>query len=372
MKDIYQIQHPERIPSPGLIIFRDLVEKNLQTMISIAGGAERLRPHVKTHKMPEIVQLQMDSGINKFKAATFAEAEMLAECGAKDIFLAYNLVGPNIGRGVAFRLRYPDVKFSVTADDPQMLFALADELTKAETSIGVVLDVNPGRDRTGLTIGDDATTLYWQIQESPCLQPAGLHLYDGHLKESDLAARRQAVLKFWQQITEFRRLLEQQGLSVPRITCGGTPTFPVYAALNDPIIELSPGTCVFHDAGYGDAFPDLNVFTPAALVLTRVVSRPTKNRVTFDLGTKAIASDPPLGQRAVLPDLADGVQVLQNEEHLVVETDHADQWQPGDWTLAIPRHVCPTSALYRSATVISAGEIVEEWNVIARDRKLTI
>jgi D-serine deaminase-like pyridoxal phosphate-dependent protein len=142
--------------------------------------------------------------------------------------------------------------------------------------------------------------------------------------------------------------------------------------MDDPAIELSPGTCVFHDASYGEKFPDLRVFTPAALVFTRVVSRPTSRRVTFDCGTKSVASDPPLGQRLVFPDIPDGVQVLHNEEHLVVESDAADRWQVGDWTLAIPRHVCPTTALHRELYVVSGGRLNGTWTVAARDRVIGV
>ena len=113
-------------------------------------------------------------------------------------------------------------------------------------------------------------------------------------------------------------------------------------------------------------------FRAAALVLTRVISRPTANRVTFDVGVKGVASDPPMGQRVTLSDIPDAEQVLQNEEHLVIETAEAEKWSPGDWTLAIPRHVCPTSALYRQAYVVADGKVIEMWDVAARDRKLTV
>jgi D-serine deaminase-like pyridoxal phosphate-dependent protein len=129
---------------------------------------------------------------------------------------------------------------------------------------------------------------------------------------------------------------------------------------------------VFHDAGYSEKYADLKDLMPAARLLTRVISRPTPNRVTWDLGTKAVASDPPMGQRVCLPEVSDAVQVLHNEEHLVIETALADRFRPGDWTLAIPRHVCPTIALHASATVIENGEIVDDWEVTARNRKITI
>ena len=116
MKSQYHIEDTSQIISPALVVFRDLVEENLRMMVAIAGDAQRLRPHCKTHKMREVVQMQLSQGIVKHKCATFAEAEMLATTGVQDVFLAYNLVGPNIARAVDFRQRFPDVTLSVTAD----------------------------------------------------------------------------------------------------------------------------------------------------------------------------------------------------------------------------------------------------------------
>lgn len=368
----YRINTPGEIFSPGLVVFRPIVLQNIDTMIRMAGNANRLRPHCKTHKMDAVTRIELEQGITRQKAATFAEAEMLAEAGVQDIFLAYNLVGPNIARGVRFRQRYPQVKFLVTADDASAIGQLGEAMTAAETTMGVLLDVNPGRDRTGLPPGDETARIYRLISETPGLSAEGFHLYDGHQHQHELSDRIEAVETVWNQVAAFRDRLETTGLPVPRIVCGGTPTFPAYARMQDPAIELSPGTCVFHDASYGESFPDLNAFTPAALVLTRVVSRPTARRVTFDVGTKAVASDPPMGKRVYLPALPDAVQVLQNEEHLVVETERANEFQVGDWTLAIPRHVCPTTALHKEAIVIDDGQIVGRWTVTARDRQLTI
>ncbi len=98
MKAPWQIDDCSEILSPGLVIFRDLVEQNIDRMIEIAGEMSRLRPHCKTHKMAAVIRLQIDRGITKFKCATFPEAEMLAQSGVTDILLAYNMVGPNIPR----------------------------------------------------------------------------------------------------------------------------------------------------------------------------------------------------------------------------------------------------------------------------------
>jgi len=367
----YSIADTHEILSPGLVVFRDLVEQNLDEMIRVAGSPARLRPHCKTHKMREITQMQLARGIVKHKCATIAEAEMLAEAGVKDIFLAYNPVGPNIGRVVKFVEQYPQVAFAVTADHAGPIAALGDAMASAGKSVGVLLDIDCGQHRTGVPAGPAARKLYKQIATTKGLTAGGLHLYDGHNHQTNVAERRAAVEAAWQPAEALRDDLLAVGLPAPRIVAGGTGSFPIFAGIEDAAIELSPGTIIFHDWGYGDAFPDLK-FTPAALLLTRVVSRPSSDRVTFDLGYKAVASDPPAGNRLVFPDLPDAKAVLQNEEHLVVETSQAARFQPGDELLAIPRHVCPTCALHKQVYVVSGGKLIGTWQVAARDRQLTI
>lgn len=367
----YRAEGIEQVLSPSLVIFRDLVDENLKRMIEIAGNPNRLRPHCKTHKMPAAVEIELAAGITRHKCATIAEAEMLAESGVRDIVLAYQMVGPNIQRAVEFRSKFPGVKFGVIVDHPLPVKQLSEAASAIGVEIDVLLDIDTGQHRTGITVGPEAAALYKLIQTSPGLFAAGFHVYDGHQHQTDFEERQSAVLAEFNKVLAFRQELRAQGLPVPTIICGGTGSFPVYARVDDPEIELSPGTCLFHDQGYTDLFPDLK-FTPAALLLTRVVSRPTQNRVTFDLGYKAVASDPPAGRRLVLPEIPDAEMVLQNEEHLVVETSRADQYQPGDYTWAIPRHICPTSALHKLVTVVQNGRVVDTWEVPARDRQLTI
>ena len=290
---------------------------------------------------------------------------------AGDVFLAYNLVGPNIERAVRFLDAYADVRLAVTGDHPAPLAALGRAMEAAGHRIGVILDVDTGLGRTGLAPGPEAVALYRDIAGTPGLEPAGLHHYDGHNHQRDLQERTRAVHECWSATAAFRDTLEAEGLAVPRIVAGGTGSFPVYAAMDDPAIELSPGTCVLHDAGYTQMFPDMR-FTPAALVLTRVISRPGRNRATFDLGSKACASDPPAGARLSFPDFPDAREVLQNEEHLVLESEAVDGLAPGDEALAIPTHICPTSALHKQAFVVEGGRVTGRWDVAARDRWLTL
>jgi len=215
--------------------------------------------------------------------------------------------------------------------------------------------------------------LYQKIHDLPGLTAAGFHVYDGHQHQESLDARREAVLSEWPAVLELQQRCVDRGLSVPELLCGGTPTFPIYTELDTANIRLSPGTSIFHDAGYGGHFPDLE-FSAAAAVITRVVSRPTANRVTLDLGNKAVAADPPAGHRVLFPDLPDAVQVIHNEEHLVLETtpSAASAFQPGDVLLGIPTHICPTSALHAAVTVIENGKVIDTWEVTARNRRISI
>ena len=371
MNQRYEIEDTSDILSPALIVFQEILESNLDKMIAVAGNAGCLRPHCKTHKMREVARLELERSITKHKAATFAEAEMLADAGVPDILLAYNPIGPNIARARQFVRRFPDVVFSVTADNAGPIDALGNEMKSAGLSIHVLLDIDAGQHRTGLPIGRQAGELYQRLANTPGLRAGGLHVYDGHQHQSSRDERRTAVNEEWEKVAAFRDELLADGYAVPRLVCGGTASFPIYAEKEEPAIELSPGTCVFWDAGYDEMLPDFD-FTPAALLLTRVISRPTVDRITLDLGYKAVAADPPAGRRLLFQDLPDAEQILQNEEHLVLQTPKAHEYKPGDELLAIPRHVCPTTALHKQVYVVADGRLIDRWDVVARDRQLTI
>ncbi|MBI3875738.1 MAG: D-TA family PLP-dependent enzyme, partial [Verrucomicrobia bacterium] len=152
------------------------------------------------------------------------------------------------------------------------------------------------------------------------------------------------------------------------IAAGGTPTFPIHA--KNPEVECSPGTCVFSDASYGSKFPDLD-FLNAALVLTRVVSKPGGNRLCLDLGHKAIASENP-HPRVQFPGLPEVAFLTHSEEHLVIKAQRAGEFKVGDCLYGVPWHICPTVALHSEAVVVEKGQTTQRWKVTARDRRLTI
>jgi D-serine deaminase-like pyridoxal phosphate-dependent protein len=372
MDSRYIVSDPSAILSPALLFYKDLIRQNIARAVEMAGRPDRLRPHVKTHKTREIIRLEMAAGIMKHKCATLAEAEMLASCDVPDVFIAYSMVGPNCGRLARLARIYPQCRFLVAMDDPDAVQALSEALTAAGQKVDVLLDLDVGMHRTGIPVGGNAVALYEQIARLPGLAPGGLHVYDGHLHQESLAERKAAVQVHLGSVLRLRSQLLEKGLPVPRLILGGTPTFPVYARMDLPGLELSPGTFFLHDHNYGTWYTDLIAFTPAALLLTRVISRPLPNRLTLDLGYKAVASDPPAGMRCTLLNVPDYEHVLQNEEHLVVDTPAAGCFRLGDVVYAVPAHVCPTCALHRQAYVVEDGRVTGCWDIVARDRVLTI
>jgi D-serine deaminase-like pyridoxal phosphate-dependent protein len=368
----YRIADVSDVYSPALIFYADLIRANLAAVVKAVGDPARLRPHVKTHKTREIVRMGLEVGVTKLKCATIAEAEMVASCGAPDVLLSYPIVGPNCTRLARLARMFPKTRFSALADHPRGVEALSRAFAAEALTLDVLLDIDVGQHRTGIAAGPAAVALYEQVHRSPGLRAAGLHTYDGHNHQEAVAEREAAVRALLEPVLAMRKALDAKGLPVPRIVGGGTPTFPMWAKLDLPGLECSPGTCLLHDNGYGSHFPDMNYFVPAALLLTRVVSRPTPTRVTFDLGYKAVASDPPAGKRLTLLDVPDYQAVLQNEEHLVIETPAAERFAPGDEALAIPMHICPTCAMHKEAYIVENGRISGRWQIVGRDRMLTV
>ena len=369
MMDPHHVVHDtSELLSPSLMVYPRLVRRNIQEMIALAGGAARLRPHVKTHKMAEIVRLLESLGIHKHKCATIAEAEMAGAAGATDVLLAYPLVGPNVTRFVHLVRGYRSTTFRATVDHPDAARALSAAAEGLVAPVPVLVDLEIGMGRTGIQPGEAAARLYALIDELPNLVPDGLHAYDGHIHDTDLATRTHAAQSGLESTIALRERLLKLGLPVPRLVVGGAPTFAIHAALDLPGLECSPGTTVLYDHGYLTRYPDLP-FIPAALLLTRVVSHPGPGRVCLDLGHKAVAADP-VGPRARLLELDDARPVVHSEEHLVIETVRADSIPVGTALLAIPTHICPTVALHRRAYVIEDGRVVGQWEVTARDRVL--
>jgi D-serine deaminase-like pyridoxal phosphate-dependent protein len=363
----YTLADEGEIATPALILHGERVERNLARMIELAGGPERLRPHVKTHKLGPLVQRQVALGITKFKCATIAEAEMCARAGAREVLLAHQPVGPQAARLAALAAAFPHVHFAATVDDLAAARQIAHAAEKAGVTLKLFLDLDVGQHRTGLPPESSAAReLYAALGTWAGVRAGGLHAYDGHLSQTDVAERRRAWATAFAPVQALAAELRASGLEVPRLVAGGTPTFPFFAEL--PEVECTPGTCVLWDAGYGHKLPDLP-FEPAATLLTRVVSKPRPGHLTLDLGHKAVASEMP-HPRALFPELPHAQAVVHSEEHLVLATPEAERFHVGDALHAIPWHVCPTVALYAETLWALGGRVAERWPVTARGRRL--
>ena len=365
----YFVRNASALASPALLVYPEKIRKNSAMAVAIAGSPDRLWPHVKTHKTARIVAIQQEAGIRKFKCATVAEAEMLAGCGVEEILLAYQPVGPAIPRLVQLCRRYPGVSLKLIVDDRRIATELSEAFAQAGLQVEVLLDIDPGMGRTGVPPDEKAAEFYLELGKLEGIVPGGFHCFDGHNTQEDPDQRMAAARECLAALDRLQGWVERKGGRVPRRVLGGTSTFPCYAKLED--VELSPGTCFLQDWNNLRRYRDIP-FQPAALLLSRVVSKPASGRVTVDTGSKAIAADPPAERGVVFS--AEGFKPLfQSEEHWVFEAQDAQRFQVGEELYILPTHICPTFALHQSVSVVDAsGQWVDSWPVTSRDRKLTI
>ncbi len=363
----YRIANVAQLATPALALYPDRIETNLRRMLELTGGATRLRPHVKTHKLSELVDLQRTLGIFQFKCATLAEAEMLAQQGAADVLIGTALVGPNTARLAQLAQRYRGTRFSSLIDCEAHLAMLVSAQASQRPVHGVWIDLDVGMGRTGCVADGTALELWKRADATAEIEVRGWHVYDGHLKQPDPAQRLAAVEEAFAPVERLRDEVAATTGQRPALVAGGTPTLGCHARHADR--QCSPGTCVLWDYSYESKYADLG-FIYAAVLITRVISKPRADRVCLDLGYKAVASDNP-DPRVLLWDLPDARTVVHNEEHLAVECHAARSLSVGDVVYGVPWHVCPTCALHEAVSVVRDGLVVASWKVAARRRNLS-
>ena len=368
MDNWYTINDPEKIDTPALLVYRDRIAKNIDLMVGIAGDPARLIPHVKTHKMREVVEMQLEKGIRRFKCATIAEAEMLALAGASGILVAYQLNGPKVDRYLELVREYPRVSWSSLVDNIASARWLRDHARAAGQRAAVFIDIDSGMHRTGIA-PEAALELAREIRDLGDLRLLGLHAYDGHIRDADFKVRTERCETAIGPVRELARHMVAEGFDEPLIIAGGTPTFTVHARHKD--LWCSPGTCVFSDYGHGTQLKE-QAFLPAAVLMTRVVSRPEPGLITTDLGHKSVAAENPIDKRIFFLNLEDYQVVSQSEEHLVVRVPEGREPEVGAVLYGIPYHVCPSVALHDEAQVIVDGDAVAVWPVVARRRRISV
>ena len=363
----YRVVDPDALETPAMLLFQDKMNHNIRSICEMVGGGQNLIAHVKTHKSEAVARKQVELGIDGFKCATLKELEMVLQAGARKAILSYPQVQEcKIERFCDLTSSYPDAWVATIVSTPFHLDVLGTIATRRKQSLRVMLDLDAGMGRTGIGFGPDAAKLYRQINAHQFLQPSGFHLYDGHDNFSDVVQREAAAQQHIESLQEFQRQIEAAGMPVPCVVAGGSFSFAYYARTEG--MYGSPGTFIYWDTGHGTAMPDMP-FRHAALVLTQVVDRyPDAGTITTDLGCKAISSDLPVEERAYLLGQDAAQLILQDEEHGVFRIP-GELPRVGDYLLAVPGHICPTTIRYPGIHVLdTAGEVVDYYLHTARDR----
>lgn len=343
--------------SPGLLVDPQLVKANIDWILNqVANNPHRIRPHIKTHKTREVNQMLLASGIYKFKAATIAEAELLALDEAPDVLLSMQPTGTTLTRFIELQKKYPKTSFSCLLDDR----VAARQLAEVSSNQRVFVDLNMGMNRTGIR-PEEALPLIQYIQATASLQLIGLHAYDGHIRDVNMEDRKNHVKA---DFKAFFELVDQLGADL-ELVVGGTPSFLVHH--QNPNFVCSPGTFVFFDTGYAKLYPKESIQL-AVQIIGRIISKPTNHTICMDVGHKSVAPENAIENRVTFIDHPAWQLLSQSEEHGIVEVGDSSPYAIGDVIRMYPYHICPTVALHQSLQVTDGST----WKVLARDRKITI
>ena len=362
-----EIKSFQNIETPGVIVFPERVKKNIEWVINRVGGdASRLRPHIKTHKTKEVNDLLLAAGIRKFKAATIAEAELLALSTAPDVLISMQLVGPNLERFVQLIKKYPRTQFSALCDHPDTFESYQSIAQANDMQLSLFVDLNVGMNRTGIR-PEEAKPLIDSILASKHLQLKGIHGYDGHIRDKEIDSRKSHAQQDLQAFWELKKALDAK--HTLEYVVGGTPSFLVHA--DEPQFTCSPGTFVFSDAGYQELYPE-DSLEQAVYLVSRIISKPTNHTICLDLGHKAVAPENPIDKRVRFIDRPGYSLLSQSEEHGIVEVGDSAPLKIGEVILMQPYHVCPSINLTQKLQVIENGHKVGEWEVLGRNRKLGV
>ena len=235
----------------------------------------------------------------------------------------------------------------------------------ADVEMGVFVDLNTGMNRTGVPDAEAAAEIAKRIDGSPGLRFDGIHIYDGHIHDRDVKVREQRARASVECGLATKARLEKDGLPVNKIITSGSSTYDI-AARYPEVDEVSPGTWSLWDLNYTRGIPDR--FRRAALVVGRVISRPTPRVATVDAGSKAISTDVPNAPHAEVLNWPGAKFLIRNEEHLSMELPEGTEMpRVGDLVYFALQHVCTTVNLWDEMRVVDGeGRYVETWPVDAR------
>ena len=366
----YDVARVEDVMTPALVLYPAIIAANIErTLELLAGKGDRWRVHIKTAKLGYTLRLLLERGVRNFKCATTLELLVACQSGATDVLYAYPAMGANARRAGEIAEEFPDVRISVLAESEEQVQQWRG------SRVGIFLDINPGMNRTGIEQSrSDRVIALARTMADARLEFRGLHYYDGQFGSLADGERTRGAHRGYDRLLEIVSELERSGVRVPEVITAGTPTFPCSLSYGgfrgrNFVHRVSPGTIVYCDATCLQQLPAEYGYGAAALVLTRVVSRPGAGMVTCDAGHKAVSADAGVPTCVVAghPELT---PLSPSEEHLpMAVADGAAGPEIGDFLYLVPRHVCPTVNNFDWALVVRDGNIEAVERVSARGRE---
>src|SRR5215208_1848949 len=365
---------PNGVPegTPYLLIDSAQMEHNILKMAKVARkNGVVLRPHVKTHKIPSIARQQLETGAKGITVAKLSEAEVMADAGIKDIFIAYPLVtGEKIRRAVQLGKR---VRLIVGVDSLEGARRLSSVAKAGEDILEVRLEVDTGLRRTGVPYSDAVELARW-IASLENLNLIGIYTYRGAvLGGSRTLELEKAGLEEGRLMVSLAHRMREQGFRVDNVSLGSTPTVE-YVSRVKGVTEIRPGTYVFYDRMQAH-LGACSLEDCATRVLATVVSRPTSGLATIDGRSKTFATDvqpgkEPLGLEGFGRIIGHPRAVLERltEEHGMLALDEADDLGVGDTVEIVPNHVCSTVNRHDDVYLHSADDSIQKVRVAARGR----
>ncbi len=348
----------ETLDTPVPVIDLDRVEHNLAKMQAYADRhGLRLRPHVKTHKLPALAHRQMALGAVGITCQKLGEAEVMADAGLDDIFISYPLIGDaKAVRLAALAMRVGSLR--VAADSTLAVATAAQAARACGRTIGVLIEFDSGARRTGVVSVEDALALARLVRDSDGLRFDGLMTYPANAATAAFVAAATPALA-------------AENLAPAIVSGGGTPgAWRAHEIAG--LTELRVGTYIYHDrttVALGAASLD----ECALHVLATIVSRPTPERAVIDAGSKTLSSDllpTGLGDgHGMLLDYPEAKLERLNEEHGMLDLSGcARRPELGEVVRVLPNHVCVVSNLHGAVILARGGVVVEAAAVAARGR----
>ncbi|MDQ0736500.1 alanine racemase [Arthrobacter agilis] len=354
--------------TPDVVVDLTVLERNIATMArSTRERGLSLRPHAKTHKMPQIARRQIAAGAVGLTVATIGEAEVFAEHGATDLFIAYPLW---VDQQAATRLLAlaERARLTVGADSVDGARQLARALGASASRIAVRVELDSGHHRSG-ACATEAVDIARAATEAG-LAVTGLFTFPGHSYGPDAASS--AVADEQETLRRAADSLREAGYADLELSGGSTPSASL--ATGATLTELRPGVYVFGDAQQwelGHCAPeDIALTVHSTVVSRRPGTAGQADRLVLDAGSKVLGSDRAAWATGYgrLPDHPEARVVALSEHHATVEWSGARMPPLGTRLRVVPNHVCLTVNLVDEVQVVRDGVVEDRWPVAARGR----